>query len=1131
MSSTKYLADLLKVCSVLPIFAVMPAMANENIVVEDEAMTFEDKVIKYETTDTTSALGVNATGATQVDFNGTLTDISVNSTGSPKYTAPVFNRGAGTVINFNSDKTELSATSANSHIQGVAVNNDGSEVNFNGDLEMNLSGNSSGKVIRGFDVTDDGYVSLNGDAVLNVTGGEDVVEVLGILSSGAKGIDLKSGNSLKIDAKGKTSVTGIYSQYGGDIDFAKDTDVDVKVNATDGTARGVFSSYYSGSAGNIDSKGSLDVTVSGSDAIGLSVVRGGSADIKHMNIDVTGTNSAKGIFVSDYHEEGDDIGTAETTDVTVGTEGSTTKIVAKGAEETIGIHVKKVEEDVELTLNGDVDIESDGVGVLASDGAVANIGTEGAKEIKISGLSSRGARAEYAATLNIGSKDVENINVSSEQGQAVIALYEGSLLNITGQNVDISNNSGDWATVHVGNNVLTENNDYSKSATVNIVGEDVVISNKAVGGSAVAGMSQGVVNIEGNTTISAEKAIVARGEAKVNINKSGEHTVKMLGDIAFDYDKETSGSAVDAFVDVTLAGKESFWTGNMKASYGSGKPADASYLEVNSAKLTMKDGAVWNATKIVDSGDETSGVMYAALNDLVIDGGTVNIADTERGITVDRIVANDAVFNGSILNVNESIKIESGLTTFKSDVMGRAANAEEGIEAATLTLDSGATMDIGTSTLQFDTMNIDGTVIASVTNGSPYGRLYGEIVAGDDALLQLNVGSVGIYKIFNTVTDMAINAGATYDVINNGVDGIVVATKSIAAIADDAGISTPAAGIVAGLANSQDATLQKVSLAMQEVLNSGDIATVERETKKLNPTDNPVTQAVATSVQSTVSSLASNRMSMPSVGRSGGDVNFTSGAVWAQGLYNKTKMNDQFNGYTRGIAAGIDGTLDNDITVGAGYAFNHSDIALSSRNTDIDSHTVFLYGQYKPSEWFVNTTLNYTLSDYAENVDALGVAVVSDYKTDAFGAQLMTGYDFDSGITPEFGLRYLHVNGVTYQNSLGIESALNSADYLTAMLGTKYGFDVVASDEVLFRPELRYAVKYDMVSDETSATVAMPGVAAYTVNGDRLSRVGAEFGIGLTMKYKEFDMSLSYDIDVREGYTSQTGMLKLRAEF
>ena len=49
--------------------------------------------------------------------------------------------------------------------------------------------------------------------------------------------------------------------------------------------------------------------------------------------------------------------------------------------------------------------------------------------------------------------------------------------------------------------------------------------------------------------------------------------------------------------------------------------------------------------------------------------------------------------------------------------------------------------------------------------------------------------------------------------------------------------------------------------------------------------------------------------------------------------------------------------------------------------------------------------------------------------------------------------------------------------------------------------------------------------------GDRLSRVGGEFGIGLTALYNGVQLSVNYDVTVHEDYTSQTGMVKFRYDF
>ena len=312
----------------------------------------------------------------------------------------------------------------------------------------------------------------------------------------------------------------------------------------------------------------------------------------------------------------------------------------------------------------------------------------------------------------------------------------------------------------------------------------------------------------------------------------------------------------------------------------------------------------------------------------------------------------------------------------------------------------------------------------------------------------------------------------------------------------------------------------------------GNTDVVEQAHKAIHPETESVAQSVTTSLQSTLANLAAGRMTMIQSlrGRSGGDAAARSG-VWVEGLYNKSKQNDAFNGYTRGIVAGIDTIAARSLMLGVGYSYAHSDVSGTARNTEIDSNTIFLYGQYKPTAWYMNAMLNYTMSDYTEKADVLGVAVKSDYDVDALGAQVMTGYDFAGGITPEVGLRYMHISTDEYKNSLGVKNKLDNSDYLTAVLGTKYAFDYRVARGFTLRPELRYAVKYDLVSDKSVATVTMPGVSSYVLDGNRLSRIGAEFGGGLVMKYQDFSLALNYDIEVREGYTSQTGRVRARMLF
>ena len=551
-----------------------------------------------------------------------------------------------------------------------------------------------------------------------------------------------------------------------------------------------------------------------------------------------------------------------------------------------------------------------------------------------------------------------------------------------------------------------------------------------------------------------------------------------------------------------------------------------SYLEQVYAQMTGLDSLKLNVGEVVlNNGNVTfKNTVGLTSDNVAINGGTVTV-DTGANLTITGADLN--VASGVNLVNNGTLNANSTNVTLDSNLTGNG----------TLVIGENTTVNLGDANITQGTITLNGTMAMTLVEGAA-ARIDADSISSTtgDGKLNLTFTGEGTYNLFagnGTFTNGVSNA--VYDITwNTGNKSFVATAKSAAKIAEESEISQEAASTVTGLSESSSAVLNDLAVAMQEKLAEGTPeakAEVEQATAAINPETESVTQSVASSVQTTVTNLASSRMAMPAAGRSAGDVNMVASGVWAQGLYNKTKMNDSFNGYTRGVAVGADGTLDNDVTIGIGYAFNHSDISSSSRDTDIDSNTIFVYGQYKPAEWYINAILNYTWSDYSEDGTAMGQPVTSEYDVGSFGAAVAGGYDFACGLTPELGLRYLHIGEVSYKGNLPGENKFDSTDYLTGSLGAKYGFNIVANEEMLFRPELRYAFKYDLVSDESSASVLMPGTAAYTLNGDRLPRVGNEFGIGLTMKYRTMDLSLTYDIDVRKDYTSQTGMLKFRYNF
>ena len=570
-------------------------------------------------------------------------------------------------------------------------------------------------------------------------------------------------------------------------------------------------------------------------------------------------------------------------------------------------------------------------------------------------------------------------------------------------------------------------------------------------------------------------------------------------------------------------------------------------VNITTSKLDIKNGA----NVIIDENSNTN--INIADVDITYNGqyntaipitSTVNY--TNDGIYVSGANTNVTVNNGAFLTVdgpkldvvngatlvnNGTLNVNTTNATFGEDITGTGA----------LVIGENTILNIGTNSINQGSITLNGIMNATVREDDNAQFLTSTF--DGNGILNLSFSGAGTYQVFGNavfgedginVSGLNVNS-SLYNInwVNEGKD-LEATLKQVNNIATDNELSGDAAATLAGLAGSSSSVLNELAVTMQEKLaegTSGAIHEVEQATSVINPGTESVSKTVANSVQNTVANLVGHRLALSGVGRSGGDSDNQSDGVWVQGLYNKTKMNDSFNGYTHGFAAGLDGKLNNSVTVGMGYAFNNSDVTTSSKDMDIDSHSFFVYGQYKPSGWFANTIMNYTWSKYTEKGYSSLVPMTNKYNTDSFGASLDGGYEFDFGLSLGMGLRYLRVDSEAYTDGFGIRKKFDAIDYLTPMFETKWGWDIAMSEHSSIRPEVRYALKYDVLCDATIATVSMPGAATYTLTGDRLPRVGNEFGLGLGVKSNALTVSVDYDFEFRPDYTSQTGMLKLRYEF
>ena len=510
--------------------------------------------------------------------------------------------------------------------------------------------------------------------------------------------------------------------------------------------------------------------------------------------------------------------------------------------------------------------------------------------------------------------------------------------------------------------------------------------------------------------------------------------------------------------------------------------------------------------------DEGSVTGNATLN--MLGGGTIDVGGDLRAYHV----AGKTALN--ISNVTANI---GGNIADEFDTITLGENAVLNL-TGTLTMKKGSILKV--ADLLNGTIIFGGTINANGANLDANTFVVSE--AGEYTFATSTIN--GEFAVSDNL-QAAIDNNLVYD-ITYSKGTFTVAERSDTDIAGDiisGGATAQEANTAAAVANADSA--HPVVAAITDALQTGDVADAAKAAKDLAPTTSQQVMGVAQGINTLLSNVTGNRMA--ALGKAGGDV-FIGGSAWAQGLYNHSKQdssgaNAGFSANTKGVAFGIDGKLNEALTIGIGYGYTKTDASSQGRKVDVDGHNIFVYGQYQPEQFYINTMLSYGFSKYTEKKNPMGVAMKANYDVNTFAANVMTGYDFASGITPEGGLRYLRADQESY-NDGAQRISTDASDVLTAVAGVKYTTNVKAKDWT-FKPTLRLAATYDLKSDKSTANVNVIGGGNYQITGDRLNRFGVETGVGVTGTINNLDLTLEYNGGFRKDFQSHTGMLKAKYNF
>lgn len=746
-----------------------------------------------------------------------------------------------------------------------------------------------------------------------------------------------------------------------------------------------------------------------------------------------------------------------------------------------------------------------------------------------------------------------NVNISGSstlsKGNSGDMLFSGGSLNLgtPGDTGDISkiSHSGSTGSIrlsNVGNATLSGKSSIERTGT----GGDIVVNStglvmKDEASLNVSTASGKVVFSSAVAQLSDKASIQATGDSnEVVIENNSNVTMADESSMSADHVYVSNGGSLEL-------------TGSAKIT----APGDASVSDSEGVKVVASSVIMSENASIEGDVSLENGGFLGMSGNAKIDGdlntksttgySTISIGSTSGG-------SSDVTINGSI-DISQSV-----LSILNGNTLTLGEKRDNSFK-------NGSYLSLGTGKLDLKggnlTMSGDSTLTLRIASESDYGQILNagtiniEQGAGLDVSIDKNVVSKGETKEFQilsgTVDGKWVNLNRRYEFDHLG-EGKYAVTQVA-----DAGDIVIMDGGTENNANTANAWLEGNNFA-----NGSEAAKVYDELDYLSqygqgseyvdaltalaPDAAPLVRSLTTENSNQIFSTVQNRLEGGSSlrmkpGRAGryarglasGDM-YREDAIWVQGLYNHSELSDtkEAKGFeidSYGGAIGLDNYVTDSLKLGIGYAYTHGDISGFLRDTDVDTHTGFVYGEFKPNRWFLNAIASYSFASYDEEKRVSTFKVKGDYDVNAFGAQVMTGYKMGY-VTPELGVRYLNVKQDAYEDSIGQRVDAVSNDVLTGVFGIRIKQDFFPNRGFSIRPEVHVAATYDFVQDDAVSVVSLPNGSVYQIEGENLDKFGLEAGAGLTLDVgNRLEMAVSYEGKFRKDYTDHSGLVNMKFKF
>ncbi|MFG3451522.1 autotransporter domain-containing protein [Stutzerimonas stutzeri] len=322
----------------------------------------------------------------------------------------------------------------------------------------------------------------------------------------------------------------------------------------------------------------------------------------------------------------------------------------------------------------------------------------------------------------------------------------------------------------------------------------------------------------------------------------------------------------------------------------------------------------------------------------------------------------------------------------------------------------------------------------------------------------------------------------------------------------------------------------------------GNAIEAARLIEQTTPEANGGATQAATSGQTLVSNVTGSRTSSIR-GMSSGDALQETG-VWVQALYSDANQDLRdgvagYNAYSRGIAIGADGKLNDQLTLGVAYSFLNTDVNSENGNeTEVDGHAFTLYSGYELGRYFVDSSLTYGVNSNEGSRYVLGEKAKSDYDSSVLGLNITGGYSYSINdklvLEPRLAARYSRIDIDSYrEKDATLALAIEDQRYEVIELGA--GVRVAAEyplGQGTLEPQAKLMAYHDFAADQASSTSAFVlGGTPFVTSGAKPARNSYEAGIGADYRLGQFTIGLGYDYVGKSDFNADTFTAKVRYDF